>query len=59
MKVIFLDVDGVLNSTPSGPDFEPGLVVWLNRLVDLSGAGVVVSSSWRLEYPLDRLVGLL
>ena len=59
MKVIFLDVDGVLNNTPSGPDFEPELVGWLNRLVAASGAGIVISSTWRLDLPLDRLVELL
>ena len=59
MRVIFLDIDGVLNNTPSGPDFEPELVGRLNRHVELGGAGVVISSSWRLDFELDQLVALM
>ena len=59
MKVIVLDIDGVLNYTASGSDFEPELVGWPNRLVEASGAGVVTSSSWRLDFELDRLVEFL
>lgn len=83
MRILFLDVDGVLNShdwarrRPSREQFaierdispEPSrhnLIVWaqrsidpdaverLNRLVERSGARIVVSSTWRLMYPLPR-----
>lgn len=49
MKVIFLDIDGVLN-TCNGLEtgINRGLVEHLNMLVRDSGASVVVSSSWRV-----------
>lgn len=66
MKVIFLDFDGVLNSseflrTEPGPldRLDPSAVARLNTIVQRSGAKVVVSSSWRLHRPLDELSRLL
>lgn len=58
MRVVFLDIDGVLNhcDTPSGlaTDTEPlpipiapECMARLNRLIDETGAKVVISSSWR------------
>lgn len=57
MKVIFLDIDGVLNgfsttkeTTPEGYLFvEDKLVARLQKIIELTGAQVVLSSSWRLE----------
>jgi len=57
MKVIFLDIDGVLNSHESyvrhcketfhdNPD--PEHIKHLNRIVEKTGAKVVISSTWRL-----------
>ncbi len=52
MKLIFLDVDGVLN----GHEFQPGAqsnlirpdcVARLNRILDATGAKLVISSAWR------------
>ncbi len=57
MKVIFLDMDGVLNHAPweeySIVDwpfnmFEPSIVEKLNKLTDDTGANIVLSSTWRL-----------
>lgn len=57
MKVIFLDVDGVLNqSRPIGDDYEFYLPNWvlpkamehLNIIIEQTGAKVVVSSTWRI-----------
>jgi hypothetical protein len=55
VKVIFLDIDGVLNSAAffaSGPhgfgDIDPGAVARLQQLLARSGAEVVISSTWRL-----------
>ncbi|MDO8690528.1 MAG: HAD domain-containing protein [Dehalococcoidia bacterium] len=59
MKVLFLDIDGVLNSIAwmkagnSNADWpvghlDPVAVARLNRLITLSGAKVVLSSTWRL-----------
>lgn len=64
-KVIFLDIDGVMNNASTRPDERRGLVAWLdpsnvevlNRLVRATGAVVVVSSTWRVSMPLDELRG--
>lgn len=63
-KVIFLDIDGVMNSVglrvqdPRGlVDFlEPGPVATLNTIIAITGAAVVVSSTWRLTTPFPELV---
>lgn len=57
MRVVFLDIDGVLNhcDTRSGTPTEklpipiaPECMVRLNRLIAETGAKIVISSSWRL-----------
>lgn len=63
-KVIFLDIDGVMNSIgprkqdPRGlVDFlEPDNVAVLNAIVAATGAVVVISSMWRLHTPFPELV---
>lgn len=54
MKVIFLDIDGVLNTnftketTPDGyTGIDDDKVQLLHRIVEATGAEVVLSSSWR------------
>lgn len=52
MKVIFLDFDGVLNVIPQGHDeyggiFHPEFVQNLERIIQETGAKLVISSSWR------------
>lgn len=56
-SVIFLDVDGVLNSmsTPDwmGDDWDTPLARYiqpLKHIVDETGADIIITSSWR-EYP--------
>jgi hypothetical protein len=55
MKIIFLDIDGVLNSdrTPNPRKFpyivDKELLERLNGLLALTGAKVVLSSSWRCD----------
>ena len=55
MKVIFLDIDGVLNcaATPNPRKFpyivDAGLLTVFKGLVERSGAEVVMSSSWRVD----------
>lgn len=59
-KVIFLDIDGVLNTkwwytqmnrnTPKdkyGYAFDPKAVANLRRIVEETGADIVISSSWK------------
>lgn len=55
MKVIFLDIDGVLNckKTPNPRKLpyvvDKKLLARLRRLLDRTGAKVVLSSSWRID----------
>jgi hypothetical protein len=55
MKVIFLDIDGVLNcaTTPNPRKFpyvvDKKLLARLRTLLDSTGAKVVLSSSWRCD----------
>lgn len=61
MKVLFLDIDGCLNSgkyirslgkpfgtTRTDEILDPSAIDRLNRLVEATGAAVVVSSAWRI-----------
>ncbi len=62
-KIIFLDIDGVMNSLnlrPQDPqgliDFlDPRNVAVLNAIVRATGAVVVVTSTWRLTMPFAAL----
>ena len=75
MKVIFLDIDGVLNhhnfyinrSNQSiyqnypYSEFDPISVSLLNRIVDETGAKIVLSSDWRFQNDISdifRKIGL-
>ena len=66
MKIVFLDFDGVLQINrsrskpyqPGSPTFDRESVSNLNRLLELTCAKIVVTSSWRLDsdLPLQRLL---
>ena len=49
-KVIFLDIDGVLNTDSGGPKIEEQFVNRLAHIVLETGAEIILSSSWRLCY---------
>ena len=61
MKVLFLDVDGVLNSTQrakagfSYETLDPRAIHWL-QYIAANSVAIVVSSSWRNHYPKEELV---
>jgi len=62
MKVIFLDIDGVLvnrESLRKNSGFKAvgnqGCIRVLNKILGQTGAVIVISSSWRLFYSLDEL----
>jgi len=70
VKVVFLDIDGVLNShafVESIPQAERPSIIGLdreairrlNRLVHQTGASVVVSSTWRLNRNRQQLQRVL
>lgn len=52
MKIVFLDIDGVLINEEclraGNQNAHPGCVKALNWLVEQSGAGLVVTSTWRI-----------
>lgn len=54
MKVIFLDIDGVLNVIPRGFDehgalFDKHFVDNLGLIIQETGAKIVITSSWRIS----------
>ena len=63
MRILFLDVDGVLNRTGFQPAdtvelaswIEPGLAAHLDAVVREIDAEVVMSSDWRIGGSLDQL----
>lgn len=72
--IMFLDFDGVLvvgghvrtypNDDPddfymAAHRFHPGCVQQINRVLEETGASVVVSSNWRKDYSLDDIVRML
>jgi hypothetical protein len=74
MVIIFLDIDGVLRTHGSdlwwsnelGKDIPPfhkrlfskDAVENLNYIVALTGAKVVITSTWRIYYTLDELINV-
>ena len=46
-KLIFLDIDGVLDTYKSRYQLDPELMERLGTLLERTGARIVVSSSWR------------
>mgnify|MGYP003480839581 FL=1 len=67
MKVIFLDFDGVLNSSEfiwaaderGAGHIDPDRVRRVNRIIEATGAVIVVSSAWRILYPIETLTEFL
>ncbi len=66
MRVVFLDIDGVLNSATwfrehgesvldDAGHLDPAACVRVQRLCEVTGAEIVISSTWRLLYPLAGL----
>jgi len=55
MKIIFLDIDGVLNvhykgkRDEYGQAFHPNFVENLREVIDKTGAKIVISSTWRMS----------
>lgn len=67
MKVIFLDIDGVLNSdaymkkqldnSSEGikSEIDPATLILLKKAVDTTGAKIILSSSWRIIRKYNEL----
>lgn len=64
-RVVFLDIDGVLNTIfswgkrPHAAALEPERVARINALCAATGAVIVVTSTWRLVFDMDGLRQLL
>lgn len=72
MKIIFLDIDGVLNCELYYKETPPELrretyplsemckerISWLNELCKNTGAKIVISSTWRIGRELEELQNL-
>lgn len=60
MKVIFLDFDGVLVTVHDRYTAgSPFCVFNLNRIIEATGAKIVVSSSWRILFEMEELTRFL
>lgn len=49
-KVIFLDIDGVMNHEKSEEDMDTTCLYQLKRIVDSTGAKIVLTSSWKMYF---------
>lgn len=72
VKIIFLDIDGVLNCAseygtvknklPNIPGYwlhVPELIERFNKIIDATGAKIVVSSTWRIGETIDSMRAVL
>ena len=50
MKVIFLDIDGVIKEDRGGAPFLDESLDLLKDVVDKTGAKIVMSSTWKVKY---------
>jgi hypothetical protein len=64
MKIIFLDLDGVLclsngNGMPTNKwdasDFDPLAVAALNEILSATDAEIIITSDWRYDYTLSEM----
>lgn len=68
MKVVFLDIDGCINSNKwyhsdeyylnlyKDPDLDPHIIDKLNQFTNKTSVKLVISSSWKIDdYCLERL----
>jgi len=61
MQVLFLDIDGVLNTAKyiqehGAKDVDPHKAVILNDIVKRTGVKVVLSSTWREDPELSAII---
>lgn len=50
MKVIFLDIDGVLKDEDYDAEFKDECFARLKKIIDATDAQIILSSSWRISY---------
>lgn len=65
MKILFLDIDGVLNSAhvleqqQRGDAIDRGMVERVNQIIRATDCKIVVSSTWRLLHSMGQLKAML
>jgi len=72
MKIIFLDIDGVLNSSnflykknkkKNGEralnQIDPKTIKLLNKIIEITNAKIVISSAWRILYSVEEITRFL
>lgn len=70
MRVLFLDIDGVLNDSDfihhskyphldTLDHLNPECITHLNTIVDRTDCVIVISSTWRILHSLEHIVSLL
>lgn len=65
MKILFLDIDGVLNSAKTFEDkhrheaIDTAMVERINSVVNATGCQIVISSTWRVLWDLNELRHIL
>lgn len=52
--IVFLDIDGVLTHFGSQERLDPESIAHLNRLLDVTTAAMVLTSSWRDAYGVEE-----
>ena len=59
--LIYCDIDGVLHRwpCPSAQMFDPACMARLESVIRPHNAGLVITSTWRLELPLKKLQRML
>lgn len=50
MKIIFLDIDGVIKEDKGGAPFLDESLECLKKITDATGAKIVMSSTWKIKY---------
>ena len=50
MKVLFLDIDGVLKEESYKAAFQDECFARLKRIIDATDAQIILTSSWRVNY---------
>jgi hypothetical protein len=58
-RLLFLDIDGVLNHYGSAGKIDRACVARLNHIVERTGAVVVISSTWRVTHSPEQMQRLL
>lgn len=50
MKIVFLDIDGVIKEDRGGAPFLDESLECLKKITDATGAKIVMSSTWKIKY---------